>query len=233
MEQFTIITRTKTMKILYKYPTRARPNWFKSTLLTYYNKMSKGCDFTFLVTCDIDDDSMNNAPMCDFMDKMPNLVYIFGEHASKIDACNADMSLVTDWDILVLVSDDMIPAVKDYDNIIVETMKRYYPDTDGALHFNDGFLGEDRTITLSIMGRKMYERFGYVYHPDYISFFCDNEFTDVVYALKRCHYDSSVIIKHEWKGGKGEDDLYRRNTKMGQGTDDETYKRRKALGFPK
>jgi len=220
------------MKILFKYPTRARPNWFKSTLFTYYNKMSKGCDFTFLVTCDNNDDTMNNTPMRYFLKNIPNLVYNFGKHTSKIDACNADMYLVKDWDILVLVSDDMIPIVKDFDKVIVEMMKTHYPDTDGALHFNDGFLGEDRTITLSIMGRKLYERFGYVYHPDYKSFFCDNEFTDVVYALERCCYNPSVIIKHEWKGGKGEDDLYRHNTKIGL-PDEATYKRRKALGFPK
>ena len=224
---------TKRMKILFKYPTRARPNWFKNTLLTYYGMMSKYCDFEFLVTCDIDDDLMNNPTMRAFMDKMPNLVYSFGSHSNKIAACNADMELVKDWDILVLVSDDMIPAVKNFDNTIVQMMKMHYPDTDGALHFNDGFLGKDRTITLSIMGRKMYERFDYVYHPDYKSFFCDNEFTDVVYALKRCHYDSFVVIKHEWKGdGKNKDDLYRRNSSMGS-PDKVTYQRRKAAGFPK
>jgi len=220
------------MKILFKYPTRQRPEWFKKTLLTYYDKMSKGCNFTFLITCDTDDTSMNNMPMRDFMDKMPNLVYNFGEHISKIDACNADISLVTDWDILVLVSDDMIPTDKNFDTIISTMMERHYPDTDGALHFNDGLFGKDRTITLSIMGRKLYKRFGYVYHPDYKSFYCDNEFTDVVYALGKCHYNSFVVIKHEWSGGpNSKDSLYRRNS--GMEGDASVYKRRKALGFPK
>ena len=225
--------QAKKLKILFKYPTRARPNWFKNTLLTYYGMMSKHCDYTFLITCDIDDDLMNNPTMRAFMDKMPNLIYNFGRHPNKIAACNADMKLVKDWDILVLVSDDMIPAVKNFDHTIAQMMRIHYPDTDGALHFNDGFLGEDRTITLSIMGRKMYERFGYVYHPDYKSFFCDNEFTDVVYALKKCHYESTVIIKHEWCGdSKNKDDLYRRNSSMGS-PEKATYQRRKAAGFPK
>ena len=221
------------MRILFKYPTRARPNWFKNTLLTYYSMMSKHCDYAFLVTCDVDDDLMNNAAMRAFMGKMPNLVYNFGRCSNKIAACNADMELVKDWDILVLVSDDMIPIVKNFDSVIVQMMKAYFPDTNGALHFNDGFLGEDRTITLSIMGRKIYERFGYVYHPDYKSFYCDGEFTEVVYALKRCHYESTVIIKHEWHGGpKSKDSLYRRNSRL-DSSDAVTYKRRKALGFPK
>ena len=81
------------------------------------------------------------------------------------------------------------------------------------------------------MGRKLYERFGYIYHPAYKSFFCDNEFTEQVRKMKKVIYLPQVIIKHEWKGNKG-DDLYRRNTKMA-GVDQKTYNKRKALGYPK
>ena len=137
------------------------------------------------------------------------------------------------WDILVLVSDDMVPIVDSFDNVIVDLMSKHFPDTDGALHFNDGLFGQDRTITLSIMGRKMYERFGYIYHPDYKSFYCDNEFTDEVRRLDRVIYDPRVIIKHLWTGGPNSaDELYRRNTEMGA-PDEATYKRRLAAGFPK
>ena len=218
------------MRLLFKYPTRNRWGWFRKTLETYYGMMSENCDFQFLVTLDEDDSSIFIPEVRKFLDYQPNLIYHYGKSRTKIEACNADMDLAGEWDILVLVSDDMIPIVQNFDKIIVDNMRKHFPDTDGALHFNDGFLGKDKTITLSIMGRKMYERFGYIYHPTYKSFFCDNEFTEQVRKLKKVIYISQVIIQHKWKGNEG-DDLYRRNTKACS-IDENTYRKRKALGFP-
>jgi len=220
------------MKILFHYPTRDRRDWFKKTLAKYYEMMSDACDFEFVVTLNKDDASMNNESMRKFLNDQSNLAYLYGDHKTKIEACNADVEYIRKWDVLVLVSADMIPVVKDFDKIIVELMTKHFPDTDGALHFDDGKFGKDKTITLSIVGRKMYERFGYVYHPSYKSFYCDNEFTDEVYALGLCHYDPRVIIRHEWCGGpKSKDALYRRNS--GMKGDETTYNRRKLLNFPK
>jgi len=221
------------MKILFKYPTRNRWEWFQKTLGAYYDMMSNECDFEFLIILDKDDMSMNNPKVKKFLDDLPNLTYKYGVHKSKIEACNADMYFIHSWDILVLVSDDMVPIVKDFDKIIVGAMKKHFPDTDGALHFNDGLFGKDRTITLSIIGKKLYDRFGYVYHPAYKSFFCDNEFTDEVRNMKKAIYIPQVIIKHQWCGGpNSKDALYRRNSKMGGG-DERVYNKRKLLGFPR
>jgi len=220
------------MKILFKYPTRDRAEWFRTTLSTYYKMLSTDCDFEFVLTLDNNDLSMNNADIRRRLDFIPKLSYHFGNSASKIEACNANIDMSKPWDIIVLVSDDMIPVVEDFDKIIVAKMMEYFPDTDGALHFHDGLFGKDNTITLSILGRKLYERFGYLYHPDYKSFYCDNEFTDVVRKMNKHQYIPQTIIKHAWSGGQqSEDALYRRNSKLGCG-DEKTYERRKALGFP-
>ena len=220
------------MRLLLKYPSRARWQWFQKTLELYYFKLSVNCDFQFLVTLDEDDVSMNTSEVREFLDSQPNLIYQYGKSKTKIEACNADMNLADEWDILVLISDDMIPIVNNFDEIIVDNMQKYFPDLDGALHFNDGLYGKDRTITLSIMGRKLYERFGYLYHPAYRSFYCDNEFTDEVYALGKAKYISQIIIQHKWHGGpKSNDALYRRNS--GMKGDEVVYNRRKLLGFPK
>jgi len=112
-------------------------------------------------------------------------------------------------------------------------MKEFFPNLDGALHFDDGYLGKDRCITLSIMGKKLYDYFGYIYHPDYKSFYCDNEFTDEVYRLKKAVFLPTVVVKHDWKGwGKNRDEVYKRNTSLGKG-DQAVYNRRKKNGFPK
>lgn len=78
----------------------------------------------------------------------------------------------------------------------------------------------------------MYERFGYIYHPAYKSFYCDLEFTDEVYGMKKAVYISQVIIQHKWSGGpKSRDALYRRNS--GMKGDEQVYNERKRLCFPK
>jgi len=220
------------MKILFKYPTRSRPEWFIKTLGLYYARVSDKCNFEFVVTLNDDDESMKQMRVVSLMKSITNLNFYYGDHQDKIDACNADVDKCKDWDILILVSDDMIPNKQDFDLDIVKLMQDHFPDTDGAIHLNDGKFGKNRTITLSIIGRKLYERFNYVYHPSYRSFYCDNEFTDVVKALGKCYYDNRVLIHHDWCGGpNSKDALYRRNSAMGD-PDKQTYLTRKAAGFP-
>jgi hypothetical protein len=121
--------------------------------------------------------------------------------------------MINDWDIFLLASDDMIPKVKGYDNIIRNKMKEFYPDTDGILWFNDGHQ-ENRLNTLCILGKKYYDRFGYIYYPEYKSVWCDNEFMMVGDLLEKQTYFDEVIIEHEhpdWGYGK-RDTIHRTNS---------------------
>jgi hypothetical protein len=137
----------------------------------------------------------------------------YSNNTSKIQAVNADMDKVDwNWDIVILVSDDMIPKVKGYDDIIRSNMT---PDLDRIVWVNDGVQGYYLN-TLSIMGRKMYNSFGYIYHPSYKSLFCDNEFTDLCKGslASKCSYIETVLIRHEhFRTGFPEknDALYQRN----------------------
>ena len=219
------------MQFLFKYPTFRRSQWFKETLQKYYSMLSDKHEYRFLITINEDDETMNNNKMKSFMQSFSHIRYKFGKHQNKIAAINADMKN-EDFDILFLVSDDMIPIVPGFDDVIAQAMKENFSDLDGALHYNDDCCGKDRTITLSIMGKKLYDRFGYIYHPDYISFFCDNEFTDEVRRMGKVKYFPEVIVKHDYKGWGGADETYKRNSKLGR-PDEATYVRRKAAGFPK
>ena len=219
------------MRFLFKYPTFRRPQWFRNTLQTYYSMLSSKHDYEFLITINEDDETMTNSDMKSFMMSFSHLVYRFGNYKTKIEAINADMKN-EDFDILFLVSDDMIPIVPGFDDVIAQAMEENFPNLDGALHYNDDCCGKDRTITLSIMGKKLYDCFGYIYHPDYKSFFCDNEFTDEVRRMDKVVYFSEVIVKHDYKGWGGADATYKRNSKLGR-PDEATYVRRKKKGFPR
>ena len=130
-------------------------------------------------------------------------------------------------------------------------MKTNYPDTDGILWFFDGWRKD--LNTLCILGRKYYERFGYIYNPEYNSFWSDSEFTDVGNILNKQKFIDKVIIRHlhpdivmldkgtrekfasflpEYAehGSHGHDALWQKNSLPGD-PDKLIYDRRKLSGF--
>lgn len=200
------------MKLLIKFPTRNRPNKFLKTLVRYINYLDDKTT-KIVVTCDNDDVTMKDDYIKEVILNYDNVELLSGNHNSKIEAVNADLDKF-DFDIVLLASDDMIPMVKGYDTIIKNKMMEHYPDTDGVLWFNDGYQG-NKLNTLSIMGKKYYDRFNYIYSPDYLSVWCDNEFMDVANILNKQTYFDEVIIKHEhpdWGFG-GRDDIHVLNSK--------------------
>lgn len=218
------------MKILCKYASRQRPVWFRETLEKWQKLLSGKHEALFVVSIDQDDETMNNDDMRNYC-QSKGVELCVGNSKTKIEAINADM-VGRDFDILIVVSDDMIPQIRNYDDVIVKDMMACFPDLDGALHYNDGQHGRAKLITCSIMGKKMYDRFGYIYHPAYKSVFCDDEFTDVVRAWDKVMYIDLVVIRHEWKK-YGADALYRRNDAYYKnGIDKKTYEERKKLNFP-
>jgi hypothetical protein len=131
----------------------------------------------------------------------------------------------------------MIPLEHGWDDEIASAMTEHFPDLDGCTHFNDGYT-HNKLITFSILGRKLYEHFGYVYHPDYKSLYCDNEFTQEVIRLGKAAYINKVIIRHEHYGEKGNSntgdvDFAAQKTLHYAGRDGLVFKNREERGFPR
>lgn len=184
------------MRILIKLPTKARKENFFSTLDKFYGLAENVDNLTFLITLDENDNIMNTDEVRQKLNSYKNLFYLYGNSKSKLDAANRDLEKFNDWDILLLASDDTVPVKKGYDRVIREKMIEFYPDTDGALHFNDGFQ-RDKLNTFPIVGKKYYTRFGYIQYPGYKSCFADNEFMEVSKLLKKITYFNEVIIQHQ------------------------------------
>ena len=219
------------MKLLIKFPTRNRKNKFFKVLRQYQN-MCEDLDNTyFLITLDNDDESMNPSDVEEIFNTFKNIKVVYGTSNSKIHAVNRDIELVNDWDIVLLASDDMTPKVKGYDNIIRNKMKELYSDTDGILWFNDGHMG-NKLNTLCILGKKYYDRFGYIYHPEYKSVWSDNEFMLVGNILGKQTYFEQVIIEHEhpdW--GYGSRDEIHQNNSKNENQDKLLFTKRKDNNF--
>jgi hypothetical protein len=218
--------------LLIKYPTRSRPELFLKTLSEYIQKADNNTFNQYLISCDIDDIKMSDEVIKKAEALHPNVKVIRGEGFNKIEACNRDIEKASDWDIVLLISDDMQVIKEGWDNAIRQYMKSLYPDLDGCLWFHDG--SQQQAIsTLSCMGRKYYDRFGYLYHPSYKSFYCDDEYTEVAKSLNKITFIEKVIVKHQhpcWGGGVQSDALYMRNDRYWT-EDKNNYKTRKANGF--
>lgn len=219
----------KDLKLLIKFPTRSRPSKFFKVLDRYYTLQATK-NVEYVISCDIDDYTMNNKDVHEKLSQYENLNVNYNINTSKVQACNADIKN-KNFDILILASDDMEPQAYGYDAVIKNAMETYFPDTDGVLWFNDGFQGKNLN-TLSIIGKKYYDRFGYIYNPEYKSLYCDQEFTQVSIALKKYVYFDNCIIKHKQYSIIKEqpDELYIRNDSL-QNEDLVIYKQRLARNF--
>lgn len=211
--------------ILIKWPTR-RPEMFRATFEHWQSPAVR-----FLVSIDADDPACMRDDFLLWLGSIPNLKYVVGRSKGKIDAINRDLDEAGRFDCIMLAADDLIPQRSDYAEIITDKLFEAFPDGDGVVHVNDGRAGVALN-TFPCMGRRYFDRFGYIYHPDFRSLWADNEFQDVAHALNRSVYVPEVLVRHEWIGHYvPHDPLNVRNESFYQ-SDMEIYLRRKAQGFP-
>lgn len=182
----------------------------------------------FLVSFDVDDETMNGSIIQRASKIHNDITFVAGTSRNKVHAINRDMEIAGEWDIVMIASDDMIPCIEHWDDVI----RSNFDNSDQALWFFDGH--QHRICTLSVMGRDYYNRFNYLYHPEYTSLWCDNEYTDVALQLgKMKHFPDTILFKHEhpaWGGGLQMDELYRRNEGYFK-KDEAVYMKRKSINF--
>lgn len=188
------------MNILVKFPTRSRPKKCFDVLQGYINMSKRPKKIHYLITYDSDDVSMNPDWIKQIVELSPkNIQFVTGYSSNKIHACNRGINEAkTDWDIVLLASDDMVCETFGWDEIIRKDMKANYPDTDGCLWYWDGdnATRQGNLCTMVIMGKKYFNQFNYLYHPSYVSLWCDNEQTEVAIMLKKMFRSETVLFRH-------------------------------------
>jgi hypothetical protein len=216
--------------MLISIATRGRPQQFFRNLNNLYKHLSYDIPYRILISCDIDDESMNNATVIKRLESYPSLEFNFGANKNKIEACNRNIG-ENEFDILLAMHDDMQVVVKGFDKIIVDTMTAMFPDFDGVLNLNDGYVGA-QCNTIPVVGRKFYDRFGYLYNPEYSALVANLELTYVSKILKKECVVDQVLIRHNhpaWNAGS-HDDIYKRSADY-YDQDFQTFKRRREGGF--
>lgn len=228
----------KKPKILVKYPSRQRPDKFFATLDNIGTHFKDQENYKILVSLDTDDDTMRTPEVLTrlktYLQKYP-ITVIFGESKSKIDAVNRDINdFDYDWDIVLIMSDDMLIVQPGIDEYIRGLFLIHFPNKPGAIHLNDGYKGKI-ICTVSLMNRPYYNKLGKnIYFPDYDSFCSDDDFTEQGYKYKCMVYEPRIFIRHEHPANNKlvqKDELYEYNDGSWK-PDSELLKRRRSLGFP-
>jgi len=212
--------------ILFKLATRSRPQKAKKAIdniIMNCNSMN----YTILVSIDTDDESM-----FEFDYKDDNVFIVRGISKNKIDAINRDMEIFEGWKILVNTSDDMHFEVRGFDEIIRQDFNGNF---DQVIHYSDGYQ-KSNIMTMSIMGIDYYNRFNYIYHPEYVSLWSDMEATEVAKMLGKYQYkgDQKVLFTHRHPAwGLSEYDAQYQKTEAHDVNqkDYQTYLKRKANYF--
>lgn len=209
------------MKILYKLTSRSRP---QKVLKVIENIKSLSTTEDYLIWCTLDSDDEPSVQIKEQLDQMEKVKYFYGKSKNKIDAINRDMDILPEWDILVNVSDDQLFLIRGFDEIIIKAIKGTGGDC--FVHFPDEN-AKHHLATMSIMDNTYYNRDGYIYHPDYISLWCDNEAMEVAKRRGRYFYFPILIFDHYhpvYKKGVWDEQYHK--TEAYYQEDQKTYKKR-------
>jgi hypothetical protein len=217
------------MKILYRFATKSRPYRFFKCLDNMFAMMLHH-NFIISITADTDDPTMFNDEVKERVSKYKNCILYYGTSESKIDAINRDTCFAGDWDILINMSDDMEFISHGFD---VQILQDYatLPLGDVLMHYPDQAAGA-ALITMAIMDRKYYDRFGYIYNPEYKSLFCDNEQQEVAKLLSRYKFFKRRLFNHNHPAwGLAPMDALMVHTESFHLQDKATFERRKLINF--
>jgi hypothetical protein len=220
------------MRILYNFATRSRPTKFFRCVENIHS-FSTSDNFLIVVKADFNDPSMNNPVVKKNVEKFTNVKFEWGLSNNKVHAINRDIP-PDGWDIIVNMSDDVRFTVKGFDDIIREDC-----EPDMFLHYPEPFAdsqcrnqSKPPISVVSIMDKIYFDRFGYIYHPTYISLWGDEEATEVARRLKRHKRLAHEIYSHDHpQAGKSVMDQQYRKTESFYLTDQKTFNRRMNRGF--
>lgn len=238
------------MHFFINFATRERPKRFMEAMQSIIEQSSGQNPLTILCIFDYNDTASNELTGIDndsfkglfagmISEKPITINRSIGRSQNKINAINRQCEniLTVDFDVLVNFSDDMRFIVPNWDQTIESEINRI-GSTDCFLHFPDSNHQQaDALSTLHIVGKDYFNRDKYIYHPSYVSVWCDNEAQDIAKQRKCYHFIKGQYIfdhLHPAYGKATQDALSKRTeSKEVHLADRKNYEKRKKLCFPK
>jgi len=217
--------------ILFKYPSRGRPDRFFKSLDSIVNNISDKDYYHIACTLDLDDPTMNNEDVVCKIMSYENTSIQWGLSKSKIHAVNRDFPNMP-FHILIGMSDDMIFNIFGFDTMIRVDMLTHFENYDGLLHYPDQD-AKEHLATMYIAGVRWWQSRGKnIYHPSYKSLWCDNEEMEAAKIKGKYKYCGYQINTHENPayGHLPKDEMF--NQQQSDWNEDEAnFYARKAINF--
>jgi len=179
-------------KISIIHPSRSRGNQAFQTYQKWINKSKNPNNIEYILSLDDNDPMLE---LYNFLFKSIPITIITNNNRSAIDAINKAAQISTK-EILIQIAEDF-DCPQDWDEILLNNLK---DKEDFIVKTNDGT--QDWIITLPIMDRKYFNRFGYIYYPEYLHMFSDTELSHVADFLERKIYLDIYFPHNHYTTGK-------------------------------
>ena len=166
-------TTNKMYKISIIHPSRSRPSLAEATYHKWMDSAILVDDIQYILSVDTTDPDLQK--YLDIKGRRENVV---SDNKTAIEAINEGARFAS-ADLLIVVSDDFDCPVG-WDALLLTALGG---KSDFVLKTDDGC--QPWIITLPIMDRAYYNRFGYIYNPAYKHLFADTEMTHVADLLGR------------------------------------------------
>jgi hypothetical protein len=157
------------MRISVIHPSRSRPKEAFITACKWRDNANN--EFEYILSIDSDDKSLQSY-ISIFYDYGVTGICHTNDNTSAIQAINAAAKIAT-GDLFVVISDDF-DCPEHWDTLLLKELEG---KSDFLLKTDDG--NQPTCVTLPILDRSYYDRFGYIYNPDYKHMWSDTEMTAV------------------------------------------------------
>lgn len=203
------------------HPSRNRPEQAEETIKNWLNNAKDKSSIQYILSVDIDDKYLKRYKA--LSNKYGTNIHV-AKNNSAIEAINRGARR-SKGNVIIVVSDDF--------NCEINWDEKLSNELEGKEDFivktQDGL--QEWIITLPIMDRKYYERFGYVYFPKYKHLFCDTEMTSVADLTGR-KITSQILFEHRhYSTGKSQKDAINAKNDATWNQGKKLYSQRKAINF--
>lgn len=213
-------------KISILHPSYKRPQLGVDTIQNWLNKATEPKEIEYILCLSNKDTTISEYLKNIEQKELTSKVKIFYcDDANMVKQVNLAASQST-GNLLVNVSDDF-DCLNGWDLLLLSELEG---KEDYIVKTQDGIQPE--IITLPIMDRKYYDRFGYIYHPDYLHFYGDEELRVVGDKLGKTIV-SNILFEHlHYIANKSKMDETNEKNNAHFNADKLTFARRKKQNFP-
>ena len=191
------------MKFSIVHPSRERCQLAKQAAIHWIGNFSNDNELEYIVSIDHDDQQKYcYEQWCEEL----GIQLITNQNRSLVDASNKGAALST-GECIVLVSDDFNCPLN-WDQSLKDKIQ---DKTMYGILINDD-ISKGAIMSLPIISRTLFDRLGYIYHPNFFSLWADNALLDVVKLLD-CLIDAQDLVfrhQHYSVGRSKKDTTYER-----------------------